>query len=107
MINLQIDGDKYDLSSELRSRIEEKIGGLDEYMDTLERGHVTVSWEGGANEETKIRAEVWGPGHTFEGTDTDWHPVTAVDKTQHKLETQIRREHGKEISERDHGGRKR
>ena len=101
MIKLQIDTEGYDLSTDLKSRIEEKMGGLDEYMNILDRGHVTVSWEGGPNEQTKIRAQVWGPGHTFEGSDTDWHPVTAVDRTQHKLETQIRREHGKELSARD------
>lgn len=106
MIKLQIDTEGYDLPSDLKSRIEEKMGGLDEYMNSLDRGHVTVSWEGGPNEQTKIRAQVWGPGHKFEGSDTDWHAVTAVDQTQHKLETQIRREHGKEISERDHGGSK-
>lgn len=107
MIKLQIDGDKYDLPSDLRSQIEESIGGLDEYMNTLESGHVTVAWDGGTNKRTKIHAQLWGPGHTFEGHDTDWHPSTALHKTRHKLETQIRREHGKEISERDEGGRKR
>jgi ribosomal subunit interface protein len=101
MIELQIDGDKYDLAGDVRSHIEDRIGGLDEYMDTLESGHVTVSWEGGKNEQTQVRAQVWGPGHHFEASDTDWQAVSAVDKTRHKLETQIRREHNKEISERD------
>jgi ribosomal subunit interface protein len=101
MIKLEIDTEGYDLENDLKSRIEERIGGLDEFMDTLEGGHVTVSWEGGPNEQTKIRAQVWGPGHKFEGSDTDWKAVKAIDQTRQKLESQIRRAHGKQISERD------
>lgn len=102
MIKLEIDGDGYDATDDLKQRVQDKIGKLDEYMSSLDRGHVTVSWEGGKNEQTKVRAQVWGPGHRFEASDTDWHAVTAVDKTHHELETQIRRQHGKELSERDH-----
>ncbi len=102
MIKLEIDADSYDLDSALKSRIEDRIGGLDEFMDTLDEGHVTVSWEGGGrNEQTKIRAQVWGPGHKFEASDTDWKPVKAIDQTRQKLESQIRRVHEKQISERD------
>jgi ribosomal subunit interface protein len=101
MIKPEIDTEGYDLENDLKSRIEERIGGLDEFMDTLEGGHVTVSWEGGPNEQTKIRAQVWGPGHKFEGSDTDWKAVKAIDQTRQKLESQIRRAHGKQISERD------
>ena len=101
MIELEIAAEHYDLDKDLKDRIESHIGGLDEYMDSLDRGHVTVSWEGGPNEQTMVRAQVWGPGHKFEASDTDWHAITAVDKSSHKLETQIRRQHGKEISERD------
>jgi ribosomal subunit interface protein len=103
VIRLEIDTEGYDLDKDLKTRIQDKIGGLDEYMNSLDRGHVTVSWEGGQNEQTKIRAQVWGPGHKFESSDTDWHATTAVDQASHKLETQIRRQHGKEISDRDHG----
>ena len=96
MIQLEIDTEHYDLSDDLRKRINDRIGGLDEFMNTLEEGHVTVSWEGGQNEQTKVRAQVWGGGHRFDGSDTDWKPVTAIDKTREKLESQIRREHSKE-----------
>lgn len=102
MIELEIDSHDYDLDDDLRQRINDKIGGLDTYMNTLDRGHVTVSWDGGHGERTEVRAQVSGPGHRFEGSDTDRDAVTAVDQTHHKLETQIRREHGKQISERDH-----
>ena len=101
VIKLTVDGDKYDIGDDLRSRIEDNFGGLDKYLNSLDRGHVTVAWEGGPNEQTSVRAQVWGPGHRFEAADTDRQATTAVDKTHHKLETQIRREHGKEISERD------
>ena len=47
MIKRKIDADGYELSDDLRSRIEDRIGGLDEFMNTLTEGHVTVSWEGG------------------------------------------------------------
>ena len=104
MIKLEIDTEGYDLSDELRARIEDRIGGLDEFMNTLERGHVTVSWEGGPNEQTRIRAQVSGPGNEFDASDTDWKPMTAVDKTRSKLESQIREAHGKAIDERDHKG---
>lgn len=105
MIKLEIGTEGYDLDGELKSRIEDKIGKLDEYMDALEKGHVTVSWEGGHKEQTRVRAQVWGSGHKFEASDTDWKPVTAIDKTQAKLETQIRREREKQISKRDRRGR--
>jgi ribosomal subunit interface protein len=101
VIKLTVDGDKYDIADDLRSRIERKFSGLDEYMNSLDRGHVTVAWVGGHNQQTSVRAQVWGPGHRFEASDTDRHAITAVDKTHRKLETQIRREHGKDISERE------
>ena len=34
--------------------------------------------------------------------DTDWKATTAIDKTQSKLESQIRRAHEDSISKRDH-----
>ena len=101
MIKLEIDADSYDLSDDLKSRIEDRIGGLDEFMDTLTEGHVTVSWEGGKNEQTKVRAQVWGGGHKFDGSDTDWKPVKAIDQTREKLSSQIRREHSKELRSHD------
>jgi ribosomal subunit interface protein len=101
MIKLEIDAESYDLDSDLKRRIEDRIGGLDEFMDTLDKGHVTVSWVGGPHEQTRVRAQVWGPGQKFEGSDTDWKPVKAIDQTRQKLESQIRREHRKQISERD------
>lgn len=102
MIELQIDGDKYDLDDDLRQRVRDEIGGLDRYLDSLDGGHVTLSWEGGTGELTRVSAQVWGGGHRFEASDTDRVAVTAVDRTHHELETQIRREHGKKISGSDH-----
>ncbi len=52
-------------------------------------------------EETRVGARVWGGGHKFEASDVDWKPVTAIDKTRSKLESEIRRAHGKAISKRD------
>ena len=101
MIKLRIDADGYDLSDDLKSRIEDRIGGLDEFMGTLSEGHVTVSWAGGKNEQTKVRAHVWGGGHKFDGSDTDWKPVKAIDQTREKLSSQIRREHSKELRSHD------
>jgi len=102
VIKIEIDAKDYDLSDDLRKRIENRIGGLDEFMDTLDQGHVTVSWEGGKNEQTHIRAQVQGHGDKFEGSDTDWKPVTAIDKTRSKLETQIKKVHDERIEKRDH-----
>ena len=98
MIKLRIEAEGYDLSDDLRSRIEDRIGGLDEYMDTLTDGRVTVSWEGGKNEQTKVRAQVWGGGSKFEGSDTAWK---AIDQTREKLSSQIRREHSKDLRSHD------
>lgn len=98
--HLEIDTEGYELSDDLRQRIETRIGGLDEFMDTLDHGHVTVSWEGGPNEQTRIRGQVWGPGDRFEGSDTDWKPVTAIDKTRSKLESQIKEARNKRHSQR-------
>lgn len=101
MIKLKIDTVDYDLDGDLRDRIIDRIGGLDEFMSDLTEGHVTVAWEGGTHEQTKVSAEVWGGGHRFDGSDTDWKPVTAIDQTRQKLESQISGEHSKE-SDRDH-----
>ncbi|MEA3502606.1 MAG: HPF/RaiA family ribosome-associated protein [Actinomycetota bacterium] len=101
MIKLEIDVEDYDLSDELKARIQDRIGGLDEFMDTLDKGHVTVAWEGGKNEQTRVSAQVWGGGDKFEGSDVDWKSVTAIDKTRSKLESQITKVHGKRLSERD------
>ena len=103
--NMEIDTEHYDLSDDLKQRIQDKIAGLDEFMDTLDRGHVTVSWEGGPNEQTRIRAQVWGPSQQFDASDTDWKAETAIDKTHSKLESQLRRVHEKSISDRDHDRR--
>jgi ribosomal subunit interface protein len=100
--NIEIDTEGYDLSDDLKQRIQDKIGGLDEFMNTLDRGHVTVSWEGGPNEQTKVHAQLWGPGHQFDASDTDWKAGTAIDKTRSKLESQIRRVHKETNSKRDH-----
>jgi ribosomal subunit interface protein len=96
MIKLEIDTEHYDIGDDLRQQIIDRIGGLDEFMSTLEEGHVTMSWEGGPNEQTKVRAQVWGGGHKFEGSDTDWKADKAIDQTREKLESQIRRKHSKE-----------
>ena len=101
MIKLQIDTVKYDLDDDLRSRIVDRIGGLDEFMSDLEEGHVTVEWQGGSHEQTKVSAEVWGGKNRFDASDTDWKPVTAIDQTRQKLESQISGEHSKEL-DRDH-----
>ncbi len=101
MIKLESDADSYDLGDDLRSRIEDRIGGLDEIMDTLTEGHVTVSWEGGRNEQKKVRAQVWAGGHEFDGSDTDWKPVNANAQSREKLSSQIRREHSKELGSHD------
>ena len=102
MIKLEIDDKGYGLGDDLRARIQDRIGGLDEFMDTLDQGHVTVSWEGGKNEQTRIHAQVQGHGDKFEGSDTNWKPVTAIDKTRSKLETQIKKVHSERIAKRDH-----
>ncbi len=101
MIKLEIDSGKYDLDDDLRNRIIDRIGGLDEFMNTLDVGRVAVSWEGGTNEQTRVSAEVWGGGHRFDASDTDREPITAIDKTREKLESQITRAHSKELDKRD------
>lgn len=103
MIQLKIDGQGYDLYDELRDEIHAKIGELDEHMDSLQTGHVTVSWEGGKDEQTKIHAQLWGSGHRFEASDIDRTAIVAVDNTGHKLATQIRREHRKDVAKHRRG----
>lgn len=104
MINLQIDTESYDLDDALRSTIEDRIGGLDEFMNSLDRGHVTISWEGGPNEQTRIRVQLEGAGHRFAASDTDWEPSKAVIRTRDKLEKQIHEARSKERDARNHGG---
>jgi ribosomal subunit interface protein len=103
MIELKIDGQGYELGDELKDEIQAKIGGLDEHMDSLQSGHVTVTWEGGPDEQTKVHAKVWGSGHRFDASDNDWSSMAAIDNVGHKLATQIRREHRKEVAEHRHG----
>jgi ribosome-associated translation inhibitor RaiA len=101
VIKLEIDSKDYDLDDDLRSRIVDRIGGLDEFMNTLDEGHVAVAWKGGPHEQTKVSAEVWGPGHRFDASATDWKPDTAIDQTREKLYAQIRKEHGKDVHSHD------
>jgi len=103
VIKLEIDTADYDLDDDLRNRIVDRIGGLDEFMSGLDEGHVSVAWEGGPGEKTKVSAEVWGGGHRFDASDTDWKPAKAIDQTRQKLESQISGEHSKKIDDRDHG----
>ena len=97
MINVEIDAKNYDLDDEMRSRTTDRIGGLDEFMSTLDKGRVEFSWVGGADEQTKVFAKVWGGGEEFEASDTDWKAKKALDQARQKLESQIRRKHSKEI----------
>ena len=106
MIKLEIDSVEYDLDDDLRSRITDRIGGLDEFMNDLNQGHVTVSWEGGSQEQTRVRAELSGGGHHFDASDTDWKPGKAIDQTRQKLESQITREHSRDLKSRDQDPRK-
>jgi len=103
MIALKIDGQGYELDDELKDEIHTKIGGLDEHMDSIQTGHVTVTWEGGKDVQTKIHVQLWGSGHRFEASDIDRAAIAAVDNTGHKLATQIRREHRKDVAKRRHG----
>jgi len=103
MIELKIDGQGYELDDGLKDEIHVKIGELDEHMESLQSGHVTVSWEGGKDEQTKIHAQLWGSGHRFEASDIDRIAMAAVDRTGHKLATQIRREHRKDVARHRHG----
>ena len=103
MIDLKIDGQGYQLDEELKDEIHAKIGGLDEHMESLQSGHVTVSWEGGPDAQTKVHAQIWGTGHRFDASDVDWSPVATVDNVGHKLATQIRREHRKEVADHRRG----
>ncbi len=57
MIKLEIDTANYDLDDDLRNRIVDRIGGLDEFMNSLDEGHVKIAWEGGPGEKTKMSAE--------------------------------------------------
>ena len=101
MINVEIDAKNYDLDDDLRSRAGDRIGGLDEFMSTLDEGRVKFSWEGGPNEQTRVDAKVWGGGEAFEASDTDWKAQKALDQTREKLESQIRRKHSKSLRDHD------
>jgi ribosomal subunit interface protein len=101
MINVEIETKNYDLHDDLRTRATDRIGGLDEFMNTLDEGRVTFSWEGGPNEQTKVSAKVWGGGERFEASDTDWKAEKAIDQTRRKLESQIRRKHSQQLGSHD------
>ena len=103
-MNVEITADGYQLSDELRQRALDKFGALGKYISGLEQAHVTFAWSGGQGEQTSVRAQVAGGGHRFEASATDWKAETALDKTQHELETQIRRQKSKEIDKRDRRG---
>ena len=101
MLNVEINAKGYELSDELRQRADDKFGALDKYDDKLEQVRVTFAWHGGKGEQTSVRAEASGGGDHFDASVTDWKAESALDKTEHDLETQIRRAHEKQISERD------
>ena len=93
MIELEIDAHGYDLSEDLTQRIDDWIGKLDEFMADLDRGHVTVSREGGRKELTTVRVQLYGPGRHFEASNTDRDAFKALDRTRHALQSQLRRAH--------------
>ena len=101
MINVEIGAKNYDLDDELRSRAIDRIGGLDEFMSTLDKGRVEFSWVGGTDEQTKVFAKVWGGGQAFEVSDTDWKAKKALDQARQKLESQIRRKHAKRLDDHE------
>jgi ribosomal subunit interface protein len=102
MLNVDIHANHYDLTDELRQRATEKFGELGKYMQGLEGVRVEFSWTGGKDEQTTVKAQVHGGGHSFESSATDWKAVTALDESSHKLQTEITRQKGKELDKRDH-----
>jgi len=102
VLNVEIATEGYELTDDLRQRVVDKFGALGNYMRGLEQVHVSFAWSGGKGERTSVRAQADGGGHRFEASATEWKAMTALDKTQHELETQIRREKFKEIDKRDH-----
>ena len=97
MINVEIDLKNYDIDDDLRRRATDRIGGLDEFMSSLDEGRVEFSSVGGTGEQTKVLVKVWGGGEAFEASDTDWKAKRALDQARQKLESQIRRKHSKDI----------
>ena len=102
MLDVVISSPGYDLDDAVRQLVAESYGGLDEFIDTLHGLRVTFSWEGGRGEQTKVHAQASAPGHRFEASYTDWKAERAAEKARRELETQIRREHGKRITDRHH-----
>ncbi|MDX2379010.1 MAG: HPF/RaiA family ribosome-associated protein [Acidimicrobiia bacterium] len=100
MLDVSVSSPGYELDDALHQHVTDSFGTLDEFMDTLGDVRVTFAWEGGHGEQTKVHAHASAPGHQFEASHTDWTATTAADQTRRELETQIRREHGKRISER-------
>ncbi len=100
MIDITISSPGYDLDDAVAQHVTESYGGLDEFMDTLQGVHVTFAWEGGPGEQTKVHARTSAPGRHFEASSTDRAPEKAAEVARRELEAQIRREHGKRISER-------
>jgi ribosomal subunit interface protein len=100
MLDVLVSSPGYELDDALHQHVTESFGALDEFMDTLGDVRVTFAWEGGDGEQTRVQAQVSAPGHHFEASYTDWKATAAADRTHRELETQIRREHGKRISER-------
>ena len=62
VIKLEIDCEHYELDEDLRNRIENRIGGLDEFMNSLADGDVTVSWEGGPQNRPRCALRCGVPG---------------------------------------------
>ena len=61
---------------------------------------MTFTWEDGHGEQTKVHAQTSAPGHHFEASDTDWKAEKAADRTRRELESQLRRQHRKRITDR-------
>jgi ribosomal subunit interface protein len=102
MLNVDIHAHGYELTDELRQRATEKFGELGKYMQGLENARVEFSWTDGKDEQTTVKAQVSGGGHSFDSSATDWKASTALDESSHKLQTEITRQKGKELDKRDH-----
>jgi ribosomal subunit interface protein len=102
MLNVDIHAEDYELTDELRQRATAKFGELGKYMQGLENARVEFSWTGGKDEQTTVKAQVSGGGHSFDASATDWKATTALDESSHKLQTEIAREKGKELDQRNH-----
>ena len=107
-MDVLVHADGFRLRDEVRSAVEYKIGGLEQYAPRALRANVHLRRVSSHHNDKEFQAKVLIelPGRDVSGEETASQPMEAVDLLVEKIENQLRRRKESKLDAREKVGRK-